>query len=372
MPRARCCGHHGRGPRLGVTTPHCVFPTCAGCQVNETTVHRFWHCPYFEDLRPQFFKDIRQELDDYPGCFTHCALQPIWLDIPGATIAEVQKVFVDIEERARAFLETFVEPEPSDGSDGPGPNGGPPPDGGRKFKQRRTAKPAKPAKTVVAPKAPHPPEAVNRKEGVISCTRCGASMKECFPGATIKFWAKECIPWRLKASATRFKRREASIAKAVEVVAERHGAPLSWSKSIYGAVRCRICEWQVPVHAVENLSRRCAKHRKCTGNKDRANKDLQHFRSFKEEYDQRERSPEELENKHDLVIDGYVLYCRKCWVYAAPTAMTQRAKGPIQPPPLNVDVCKAPPAGWKEATAYFRERKISEQSFLNLRRGSDE
>ena len=126
------------------------------------------------------------------------------------------------------------------------------------------------------------------------------------------------------------------------------------------------------VHAVENLSRRCAKHRKCKGNKDRANKDLQRFRSFKEEYDQRERSPEELENKHDLVIDGYVLYCRKCWVYAAPTSMSQSADGPIQPPPLNVDVCKAPPAGWKEATAYFRERKISEQEFLNIRRGSDE
>ena len=41
MSRARCYGHHARGPRLGVTTPHCVFPTCAGCQVNETTIHRF-------------------------------------------------------------------------------------------------------------------------------------------------------------------------------------------------------------------------------------------------------------------------------------------------------------------------------------------
>ena len=107
------------------------------------------------------------------------------------------------------------------------------------------------------------------------------------------------------------------------------------------------------------------------GKQSRADKDSQRFRSFEEAYDRRERSPEELENKHDLVIDRYVLYCRKCWVYAAPTTMPRRAEGPIQPPPLKVGVCKAPTAGWKEAKTNFQERQISDQAFLNLRRGSD-
>ena len=129
----------------------------------------------------------------------------------GATIAAVQKVFVDIEGLARAFFETFVEPEPSDGDDGTGPNGGPPPGGGRITKKKSSGRPAEVAKLVVAPKAPHPAEAVTRENGMISWTRCGASMKETIRGATVKLCAKGCISWRIKASATRFKKREASI-----------------------------------------------------------------------------------------------------------------------------------------------------------------
>lgn len=219
---------------------------------------------------------------------------------------------------------------------------------------------------------------------MISCDKCGASYQESICGATIKFWAKECMPWRVIAAATRFKKREDSLTNAVEKVAKFHGSDLVWSKNIYGTVRCQACEWHCPVHEIERFSQsinpdqyseKDKRDRRalgtCLRDKAQANRDLERFRTFKDEYEQRERTAEQLEAKHDLKIDGYILYCTKCWVYAAPTAVPQRHDGPLKPETLNEDYCTNLRTRWKQAKQYWKDREITEAEFLQIRRGFD-
>ena len=81
----------------------CLSAHCQAQGLRETREHRWWHCPDWDDLRPQWFKDMRSQLGSWPQCVVQRALAPLGYE--GPPIAQVQRVFLNIELAIRAMYE---------------------------------------------------------------------------------------------------------------------------------------------------------------------------------------------------------------------------------------------------------------------------
>eukprot|EP00438_Fugacium_kawagutii_P010630 Skav233295 [mRNA] locus=scaffold1501:63075:68291:+ [translate_table: standard] len=85
-----------RHKNKGVSSPICPFhPQCGLNNLQETRRHRWWECPAWEHLRPSWFRDYRQHLDNEPACFVQCAIAVA--TYTGPAIDKVQRVYLDIQ-----------------------------------------------------------------------------------------------------------------------------------------------------------------------------------------------------------------------------------------------------------------------------------
>lgn len=111
---------HGRTAEI--TDPRSAHEPCREADVRETHVHRWWECPRWEGLRPQWFRELRLRLRQLPACLMHCGLVP--LSVPDVDAAALQGVYLSIEKSVRA-----AAGDPLWRVSPPGPPGDSPPPG---------------------------------------------------------------------------------------------------------------------------------------------------------------------------------------------------------------------------------------------------
>eukprot|EP00438_Fugacium_kawagutii_P022288 Skav233968 [mRNA] locus=scaffold1008:488878:491145:- [translate_table: standard] len=226
----------------GVSSPICPFhPQCGLNNLQETRRHRWWECPAWEHLRPSWFQDYRQHLDNEPACFVQCAIAVA--TYTGPAIDKVQRVYLDIQLAVNAAT-NLNQP----GEQLPPP----PPPAHTPFRRVRGKQ------TVQHGPQPdplrHPPDCVVMEIDRLSCTRCGRNVQRSHATSVRQFWESRCYAnlggVHLRAVArsvalwNKVKEEHQSI---VNQLSDEHGHPLQWGGEKYSSIRCTKCEWRAPL-----------------------------------------------------------------------------------------------------------------------------
>ena len=168
----------------GVASPFCPFrQTCADLQVVETRRHRWWECPAWEHLRPVWFRNLRDTLDEQPACFVQCAIAVV--NYNGPCIDKVQKVFLEIQLAVNA-ADNWAAP---DDAPPPQPPPEPPPAPFRRIRGKQTVQ-------HVPGQDPdplrHPADCVTFDGDRLSCSRCGRNVTRSHATSVRQFWEIRC------------------------------------------------------------------------------------------------------------------------------------------------------------------------------------
>ena len=86
-----------------VDTPFCVQPSCQSEEHEETPEHRWWGCKTFDNLRPEWFKQLGRRRENLPRCLLWCEVAPTNYEELNTRrqVAEIQEVFLNIQEAAQ-------------------------------------------------------------------------------------------------------------------------------------------------------------------------------------------------------------------------------------------------------------------------------
>eukprot|EP00435_Cladocopium_sp_Y103_P053727 s1703_g17.t1 len=165
----------------GVTSPLCPYgPRCADQNVAETRRHRWWECPAWEHLRPDWFRNLRTTLDAQPACFVQCGIAVTSYN--GPSIDKVQRVFLDIQLAVNAADSRSA---PADPPPPPPPVAGPAPF--RRIRGKQSVQHAPEPDPLR-----HPAECVVMEEDRLSCRRCGRNVMRSHATSVRQFWESRC------------------------------------------------------------------------------------------------------------------------------------------------------------------------------------
>ena len=317
---------HGR--RNLAPDPFCDLQECSTAQLHETRKHRYWVCPRWEHLRPQWFRDMRENLGDYPECVIQCALAPI--GYRGPPIDEVQRVFLDIELANRHMSDAAAGNDEAHGGDGevqqPPPPPPPHPEGRPLTRRRLRGKQPQPLAIAQAVRQSHPQDCVVSEGGRLFCRRCGRNVPRSHATSVKSFWEACCYDNKgqvhiraIARAASIWQKEKAKQQKIVEQIAEEHGGPVVWAGLKYSPVRCLKCEWRHPLFALLLSRHRYDNNNTpaCPGNVVEAKKQLERLKTWVQQYRDRPRNADQKLKMHDWCFHYYTVYCKNCFIYTS-------------------------------------------------------
>eukprot|EP00435_Cladocopium_sp_Y103_P027596 s2860_g6.t2 len=325
----------------GVASPLCPYgPRCADQNVAETRQHRWWECPAWEHLRPEWFRNLRPTLDAQPACFVQCGIAVTSYN--GRSIDKVQCVFLDIQLAVNAADSRSA---PADPPPPPPPVAGPAPF--RRIRGKQSVQHAPEPDPLR-----HPAECVVMEEDRLSCRRCGRNVVRSHPTSVRQFWESRCYAnlggVHLRALArsvalwNKVKKEHQTI---VDQFADEHGHPLQWGGEKYSSVRCTKCERRAPLF---DLIRQKKQHKTfapvCKGTRKEANASFEHLKQWLAKCNSRPRNAEQKTAMHSWAVHHYSVFCLKCGKYLH--------KVPRGDAPHTKDNCCSLPDPWKRVYNY--------------------
>eukprot|EP00929_Paragymnodinium_shiwhaense_P090074 TRINITY_DN502_c1_g2_i1.p1 TRINITY_DN502_c1_g2~~TRINITY_DN502_c1_g2_i1.p1 ORF type:complete len:1109 (-),score=239.20 TRINITY_DN502_c1_g2_i1:399-3725(-) len=300
--------YHRHGYKGLAADPYCRAPSCLHRKVAETKTHRYWDCPQYEELRPEWFRRLRQHVLLLPAAIVESAVLPKgYGDFP---ITLLQRVYLDIEKVARDFaLEKFNPPpvEQDEGDEDAQLPPQPPQQGERSHRPSGHR----------MPDNSHPPELIENGPTRLTCKRCKRSVLHTSHTFVREFWRAECFDNSVGATVNTYLRGNAaweSSGKAqaqatVDRFSKEHGGSVRWSGLKFGSVRCLVCEERHLLLRLQEDDRRGRKKwQKCCGDKQTANKDDKDLDEFVKEYNKKFKG----EGAHKWKKKKYTAHCGVC------------------------------------------------------------
>ena len=302
-----------RRRRDGLTSPVCPFSQhCSLAGTAETRQHRWWECPRWEHLRPEWFKQLRESLHGQPACFVQCAIATIAYD--GPSIDKVQRVFLDIQMAVIAAEASNTNEQPPDPPAPPASSANP----RRRLRGKQTVQfdpDPDPLK--------HPAECVIMEEDRLSCRRCGRNVTRSHATSVRQFWQSRCYA-NLGGVHLRAVARSVSLWNKVrqehqgmvDQLSEEHGHPLQWAGEKYSSIRCLKCEWRAPLF---DMIRQKKQHKTlapiCSGSMQQANVAFEKLKQWLAKYNSKPRNTEQKLAMHSWAVHPYSVFCLKCGIY---------------------------------------------------------